>query len=645
MKKTFILFVILLFSIISFSQTTPGDYTIKLLESNSKNSDFGPTYQTESTVIFSSSRGGGKKWKNKEPFLDLFEATINEDGSFSNIKKLPSNINGKYHESSVSFTPNKKTVYFTKNNDDVDIRANDSLVNSDSRREIKQAKKDEKERQKTAYLLIYRADVAVDGEWSNITSLPFNNRNYSVAHPAVSRDGSKLYFASDMPGAYGGQDIFVVDILANGKYSKPRNMGRKVNTLGSEMFPYIDSKNNLYFSSDSRKGGFGGLDIYAVKVYADNTISDALHLGEPINSNADDFGYALNNDIDQGYVSSNREGGKGSDDIYHLSVIVPLKFECTQFLTGTVKSTKKDKPISKVTVTLYDKNGTVLNTTTTNGRGIFKFDVPCDSNLKVGANKSKFEDDFEEFTTGEKQDGNVTIALQLKPVVICKQTINGIVKHAKTGSPISNAFVRIVDNTGKDQNSLNTDSNGGFTTTLPCKSDYKFTASKLKFMQDFREISTKKKPKKAMNLVFNLKPEIDTTEVKIVRNKVIVNINPIYFELNKDNINKDAAIELEKVVAIMKKYPDLKIEGGSHTDSRSTDSYNFKLSDRRAASTIEYIISHGINASRITAKGYGESQPVNRCVDGVRCSNAEHAENRRTEFVILNPGVLGYIDE
>jgi Tol biopolymer transport system component len=124
-------------------------------------------------------------------------------------------------------------------------------MNIDNRRDIKQAKKDEKERQKTAYLLIYRADVDFDGKWTNITSLPFNNRNYSVAHPTVSRDGSKLYFASDMPGAYGGQDIFVVDILANGKYSKPRNMGRKVNTLGSEMFPYIDSKNNLYFSSDS----------------------------------------------------------------------------------------------------------------------------------------------------------------------------------------------------------------------------------------------------------------------------------------------------------------------------------------------------------------------------------------------------------
>ncbi len=644
MKNIFTLFVILSFGIISFSQTTPGDYTIKLLESNSKNSDFGPAYQTNNKVIFSSSRGGGKKWDNKEPFLDLFEAKINEDGSFSDIKKLPPNVNSRDHESSISFSPDKKSVYFTRNNSNSDERVNDSLVSAGSRRDIRQAKKEEKSREKTQYIAIYRAEVDFEGKWINITSLPFNNRNYSVGHPSVSRDGSKLYFASDMPGAYGSSDIFVADILADGKYSKPRNLGRKINTLGREAFPYMDSKNNLYFSSDSRKGGFGGLDIYAVKVYADNTISDALHLGQPINSDSDDFGYALNNDLNEGYFSSNRKGGKGSDDIYHLSAIVPLKFECTQFLTGTVKSTDKDKPVSKATVTLYNKIGTVLNTTTTNSRGVFKFDVPCDSNLKIVANKSKFEDDFEEFTTSESQDGDVKIALQLKSVIICKQTVNGIVKHAKTGNPISNAFVRIVDNTGKDQNSLNTDNNGEFTTTLPCKSDYKFTASKLKFLEDYREIRTKKKPKKAMDLVFNLKPEIDTTEVRIVKNKVMVNIEPIYFELNKANINPAAATELNKVVTIMRKYPNLKIEGGSHTDSRSTDAYNLKLSNRRADSTVEYIISQGINRNRITAKGYGESQPVNRCVDGVRCSKEEYAQNRRTEFVILNPEVLGYIN-
>lgn len=645
MKKLYLLIITILFTTFGFSQTTPGEYDVTILESNSKNSDFGPTFQSETKIIFSSARGGGKKWENKEPFLDLYEAKINVDGSFGDIRKLPSNVNSKDHESSVSFSPDKKTVYFTRNNSNLDEKVNDSLVGSGSRRDLKKAKKEEKNREKTSYIAIYRADIDFDGKWTNITSLPFNNRNYSVGHPSVNRDGSKLYFASDMPGAYGGSDIFVVDILADGAFSKPRNLGRKINTLGQEAFPYIDSKNNLYFSSNSRKGGFGGLDIYAVKIYEDNTFSNSLHLGTPINSENDDFGYALNNTIDEGYFSSNRKGGKGSDDIYHFSAIIPLKFECTQFLTGTVKSAKNNKPISKATVNLVNKNGDILNSVKTNGRGVFKFDVPCDTTLKVVASKKKFEDDYEEFNTGSSQDGKVTVALQLKPVIICKQSVTGIVKHAKTAKPLSNAFVQIIDKDGKDQYSVNTDTDGLFNVSLPCKSDFNFIASKLKFKNDSRAVRTKKNPKSTLELIFNLKPEIDTTEVKIVRNKVIVNIDPIYFELNKDNITKAAAIELDKVVAIMKKYPKLKIEGGSHTDSRSTDSYNLKLSDRRASSTVKYIIFHGISANRITAKGYGESQPVNRCVDGVRCSNAEYAENRRTEFVILNPSVLGYIDE
>ncbi|MCF6350530.1 MAG: OmpA family protein [Flavobacteriaceae bacterium] len=659
MKKFTFLILTLLLTIIGFSQTTPGKYTVSNLKSNSNNSDFGPTLFGESKIIFSSSRGIGKKWEgNNQPFLDLYTGTVNEDGSVNKVKKFLSNTDSKYHESSVSFTPNQKAVFFTRNNkydDNLNIvKVIDSVsVHSDSSK-IKKIRKKRRERfkenelakekkLKTTYLAIYRAEV-INGKWVNIEPLPFNNRNYSVGHPSVNRDGTKLYFTSDMPGSYGKSDIFVVDILSDSTYSKPKNLGRKINTLGSEMFPYIDSKNILYFSSDSRTGGLGNLDIYATKIY-DKSISDALHLGVPINSEFDDFAYALNNNINQGYFSSNRKNGKGDDDIYHFSASVPLHIECTQNVSGTVKSTEKEKPISNALVTLLNKNGDQLKTVKADSKGVFNLAVPCDSELKIVASKDDFEDDFEEFKTENNPNTSLDLNLNLKPAIVCKQDVTGIVKNANTAKPISNALVRIVDKDGKDQYSVEADSKGVFNVKLPCENNFRIIASKIKFVSDTRKISTAKNPKSKLKLILNLKPEIDTTEVRIIKNKVVVNVDPIYFELNKNNINKGAAFELDKVVAIMEKYPKLIIEGGSHTDVRGKKSNNLDLSIRRANSTIAYIVSKGIDSKRITAKGYGETQPTNRCIEGVRCNDEEHAKNRRTEFVILNPEVLGYISE
>jgi len=652
MKKTLVL-VMFFITTCLFSQTTAGSYTVENLDSNSKNSDFGTTFYGEDQIIFSSSRGAGvlqKKWKeNNQPFLDLYIGTVNEDGSVAKVKNFSSTLNSKYHESSVSFTPDQKIVYFTRNNE-----YNENLNKKVIEKEDKQQKEEEEEKkkkerkkkkekiEKTTYLAIYRADVNDTGQWTNIESLPFNNRNYSVGHPAVNRDGTKLYFTSDMPGAYGSTDIFVVDILDEGKYSKPKNLGRKINTLGREMFPYIDSKNNLYFSSDSRKGGLGALDIYAVKIYDNNSISSSLHLGEPINSEEDDFGLILNNDTNQGYFSSNRDKGKGDDDIYHFIASPPLNIGCTQSITGVVKNTKTSKPISNAVVVLLDEKGNEQQTFKTKRNGIFKIEAPCDGTYKIIASKNDFEKDEEEFTTENNPDTELELTLNLKPISKCVQNISGIVKDIKTTKPISNVLISILNNKGKEVETFKTDINGRFNTALPCESDYKALGSKDKYENDEKGFVTGTNPNEKIELALSLKLKPDLTEIKIVKDKVIVNIDPIYFELNKENITEEAAIELNKVVTIMNKYPKLKIEGGSHTDTRGTGSYNLDLSTKRANSTVEYIINQGINSSRIKAKGYGETRPANHCLNGVRCSDAEHKQNRRTEFVILNPEVLGY---
>ena len=525
------LIIALFFSAFSIAQTTPGDYTVENLETNTKLSDFGSTFFGSDKLIFSSSRENGllkSKWKdNGQPFLELYEATINEDGSLTNVIPFSKTINTKFHEASVSFSPNQKTVYFTR-----DFYTNSKLLKDDKG---------------VTNLAIFKASVSPDGEWTDIEPLPFNNASYSCGHPSINKDGTKLYFASDMPGSYGSTDIFVVDILANGTYGIPKNLGEKINTKGKEMFPFIDKKDVLYFSSDSQKDGMGGLDVYASKIY-DKSTSEALHLGKPINSEADDFAYILKNDIHEGYFSSNREGGKGDDDMYHFTASPPLKIECHQVVTGIVKDKKTGEIIPNAVIVIYDDKDNEIDSSTSDAEGKFKFTVDCSSSYKVIGAKEKYNKDEDTFTTENNPDAKVTLSLHLDPI----------------------------------------------------------------------------------------------PEVVVIRKKVVVNINPIYFDFDKANIRPDAALELDKVIEIMNKYPELKIEGGSHTDSRGDAEYNQYLSQKRADSTVKYIVNHGIDASRISAKGYGETQLVNRCNGTVKCTEEEHQQNRRTEFTLLNPDVLGY---
>ena len=532
MKNKLFLIVPFLFTAFLFAQTTAGEYSINNLESNTENSDFGTSFFGNDKIIFSSSRGEGwlkSKWDNDQSFLDLYEAVIGDNGSASDVKIFSTNLNTKFHEASVSFSPDQKTVYFTRNN-----YYKNKLGESDD---------------EITNLALYKASITPDGSWTDVQPMPFNNVSYSVGSPSVSEDGKKLYFASDMPGSYGLTDIFVVDILDNGTYGIPQNLGKKVNTLGVENFPFIDKENVLYYSSDSQKDGMGGLDVYAVKIY-EESISESLHLGQPINSEKDDFGYILKNDIHEGYFSSNRTGGKGDDDIYHFTASPPLKIECNQIVQGYAKDKKTDEILTNATVVIFDKGDNEIDTKTTTADGAFKFSIPCDGSYKVIASKEQYESAQATFTTKNNPDTKVNLVLKLEPIII--------------------------------------------------------------------------------------------PEVIVVREKVIVNINPIYFDFDKADIRTDAAYELDKVVAIMQKHPVLMIEGGSHTDSRGPESYNAILSSRRANSTVNYIINHGIDASRISAKGYGESVIINHCIDGIKCSEENHQQNRRTEFVILNPDVLGY---
>lgn len=517
---------LLLVSIFVFSYSLMAQsnktYEIKNIEVNTKYSDFGATFYGYYKLIYTSAkRGLGNNsaiWKdNNQPFLDLYLADINPSGEISNSKRLSEIINSKFHEGTVAFSKDLKTIYFTR----------DNYFNN----------KKLKDKENYVNLGIYVSRLDKNGNWSNLASLPFNHKDYSSGHPSLSPDGKRLYFSSDMPGGNGKTDLYYVEIKSDGNVGFPINLGPKINSKGHDKFPFISDDNTLYFSSDGRKG-LGKLDIYKINLNDANQL-EPIALEAPINSISDDFAFVIDFNNNKGYFSSNRDGGKGDDDIYYFET-KQLSSDCNQKVQGKVLELNKKINLAGTEITLYDADGAKLKTVIVNQDANFSIDLECGKNYQLKANKKGFNETVKKITT--------------------------------------------------------TDEN-----------------------------------KKIHEIVIELpKEEFVTSD-----NKLLIKINPIYFDLNSSFIRQDAEDELKKVVDVMIRYPEMIIECGSHTDSRASEHYNMWLSERRAKNTINYILSKGISPQRITGKGYGKTQLINKCSDGVICSEAQHQLNRRTEFVVI----------
>lgn len=348
-------------------------YIIQELSSNSIHSDFGTSYYKDS-IVFSSSRNSGKLYEwNNQPYLDLFFAEKTKSGDLVNVKPFSDEINTKLHESNAVFTKDGKTMYFTRNN-------------SKNRGKVKYANK-------IAHLKIYKA-MLVDGTWTNITELPFNSKDYSVEHPALSPDESQLYFASDMPGSIGSFDLFVVDIFPNGTYGRPKNLGSKINTDQREQFPFISSTNTLYFSSNGHFG-LGGFDIFKSQI-TKNTFSTPINLNTEINSNLDDFAFIIDEENEIGYFSSNRLGGLGNDDIYGFKQLILPK------LTGTVINKNSKEPLTGTKIMLFDQNNTPITTTIVDENGAYSIEVEPNKTYTIKVLKDLYVPFEMEFTTTDK---------------------------------------------------------------------------------------------------------------------------------------------------------------------------------------------------------------------------------------------------
>lgn len=532
---------------------------------------------------------------NNQAFMDLYATSPGAMPTGKDSRSVFETVNSRFHEGPVSFTSDFNTMYFTRNN-----YFNGHVTTMPDG---------------TNNLKIFISDFN-GKEWKNVRGLSFNSDRYSVGHPALSPDNQTLYFISDMPGGYGETDIYKSEWTGS-SWGTPLNLGESVNTSGKEMFTYVDKEGVLYFASNGHPGN-GGLDVFAAKKDATGKYQ-IVNLVSPINTPYDDFGLVVNSDSLTGYFTSNRTGGKGDDDNYSFVVNrIELRVLVYDDLSKLIL------PGSKVA--LMAEDGKVIESKTADKDGSAEFSVKPREKYQLLAENTSYLPEVKAIQI----KGSLFDFMQQEDIFL-KQgfpylTIEVIDKES--GLIIPNAVLDISE--GKyDENELE-DNNGVIRMKLNESTDYTFYATAEEYFDNTVKFSSVDKLPGEYSLTIELE--------KLSAGKQFV-LDDLYYDLNKYNIRPDAAIVLDRLVKILEDNPEIRIEIGSHTDSRATVEYNQRLSQNRSESVVAYLVGKGIVPSRLVAKGYGESQLINHCADGVDCPEVDHQANRRTVIEILNPEI------
>ncbi|GAB1309770.1 hypothetical protein KH5_24530 [Urechidicola sp. KH5] len=613
--KKFLFLLIFLCSVVLYSQDFQRFEKVENEAINSENADFGIVFYKNDMVLFASSKKDVDTKKrhrknNRMGFLRFYKALIGDQGELVLIDKFSFERYNMFHESDITFTPDGRTIFFTLNN----------YIDTD------EANKFERSSDKLDILNIFRATVDDAGIATNIAPVPFNSEEHSVRYPHVSPDGKTLFFASDDENGYGGLDLYKVALLEDGAYGVPENLGPTINTKGNELFPFLSTNNEFYFTSDGHPNGVGYLDVYGAK-YDGQGFSDLNNL-KVLNSEYDDFALAVSPEKGVGYFSSSRKG-VGDADIFSFRM---KPIDCNQTIVGVVRDITTDEPLENARVELM-VDGVTVDTTITTIDGAYSFKIDCEKTYNVVVTTDTHETATNIVRSDNTNSATIISDFMLTPVY-CNQFIVGTVVSQETKIPLIGVEVQLSYNNEVIE-TVTTGIGGeyNFTTDLNCESSYEVKAEFENYLPAFENVTTGTVINAVINKDLFLK---EFQDFVTIRNVKMIRTNPILFDLNSAKIRRDAAIELDNVVKILEENPNIKLEINSHTDSRAPDAYNMRLSEERSKSTIAYIVSRGIDASRLSGQGFGETQLVNKCSNGVKCSEAEHQANRRTEFIVIN---------
>ena len=659
-----------------------GIYQITDVDFNTELDDWAPAFYGDG-LVFASERDKGTAVKRTHcwtghAFNELFQVkrqkAEGEEGkqglfNYDRPEKYSKQLNSKFHDAVVTFNADQSMIYFTRNN----------LLNG----------KTGKDDDGTIRLKVYSATVDGD-EWKDIQGIPFNSDEYSVAHPTLTPDGSKMYFASDMPGGFGGMDLYVTT-KEGSTWGPPLNLGARINTEGNEIFPYYNSDQKLYFSSDGQVG-LGGLDIYFMQDQGDGNFGDIINMGYPLNTISDDFGIIFEEDGKAGYLTSDREGGKGRDDIYAF-----LKSAAEMEILVYDEVTKE--PIEGASV-INDCTG---NTMVTDAEGKIRFDMKLDQCCNFTASAETYTDNEKQGCTRDAEMGS-KVFVEIPLSKDRQFMLEGIVLDQTTGRPIEGATVYLTNDCGDEEpEAFVTDAEGTFSYPLKEECCYNVKAemegyfgnpitdqctkgltetTTLQALINLNPISGPTDivsnenpspiddittggttPRTGIAIVDGLYVDLETGQpytgdyngVEVKDGSLIGGttndawtqggtVYPdgnrgyllhIYYDFDQSYIREEASPELQKLCAMMKENTDLIVEIASHTDSRGSFRYNRSLSQRRAESVVRWLEDCGISADRLVPRGYGETKNVNNCANAIPCSEREHQMNRRTEFRVI----------
>lgn len=583
------------------------------LDINSEQEDFAPVVWN-GKMYFASSRSKktvfNRKWAgNRLPFLDVYSADVSGT-HLTGLKAIDSKeINKKYNEGPIAFSPNGNEAYLTVNNY--------KGLSADGVRHL------------SLFVVKKNGDT-----WSAPEAMPFNSDDYSVGHATLTPDGKTIYFASDMPGGKGGVDIYRSTWTDSG-WSTPENMA-DLNTIGDDMFPYVHPS-GLFFYSSNGLPGYGGLDLYVGK-WENNEIKQVRNVGAPFNSSYDDFTVWLDEAGMSGFFASNRAGGKGNDDLYSVQLDKPFTFGRK---LDILVVDEKNNPVPEANVELKNAGGEVVYAGVSDSQGRLKTILENPGKFALTGKKKDYFDASSRFEIAEDAGDELTqrIVIEKDPGL----QLYARITDKKTSAPLDSVKVTLTNNFTGAVETFYTGTSGDFMRGIYDKKvgdrvSYNIRLEKQGYISKGTTYNKQLDKPGVYDASKELNLSMEKMDVGLDLAKVI-DIKPIYFDLGKYDIRPDAAIELDKIVQVMNEYPTMVVELGAHTDCRGTAAKNLELSDKRAKASADYIKARIKNPDRIYGKGYGESKILNGCTcegkKNPKYTEAQHAVNRRTEFLVV----------
>lgn len=549
---------------------------VRFLKVNTNNAEFSPAYFGEGMIFLSDRHSTNVNnpigW-DAEEYTKIFYTQETEDGELEPPKELFSDFNSAFHEGPLVMFGDGEMIF--------------TRVNATG-------KKDE-----SAHLELYHAKYdSTKGKWSEVGPLPFNNKNYSVGHPAVSPDQSKLVFASNMPGGAGGTDLYLSE-KEGGSWSKPKNLGAIINTPGEELFPFFLNNNELIFSS-SGHGGLGDLDLFHTDLNptSDNQIRN---LGAPYNSSGADFGLVSTGRGTSGYFTSNRRNGGYDDDIYYFT----LKW--TKIQTNVLDW--ESAPIQGAEIRLL-ADGSVRDTQLTKTNGIASFVAFPGEKIKLEITNEGYYPQSAQLDVKNVKPGKSTeVAVTLEKIPVRRE--KNPIEKAQEQYDAQTAMVQV---------------NGRIFEYREI-GEYRFLVN-----ADEKILLAKEPVDEEMPLQQRVQEAVESKGLALESDFYLKNI---YFDFDSSELSDSAKVELDKVVGIMLADRKVAFEINTFTDSRGSAVYNDELAFRRAQTISRYLLENDVDGSRLIIESYGENGLLNDCNDDQECEELFHGLNRRAEFKLV----------